>query len=174
MSAANPLEPALKDALQSLEKIFAHPCSNASGTAPTNIATIAFLAGGRVRNALKAHAASVERADPAAVFGVADSLHRFAERPGFKGNVSEAYDGADQFMREVMSAGERFETWACENVDFSALTDVWPYMLQDKFADALEAIYPGAILELPKLSATTWVMLATKLELKLNTREGNK
>jgi len=36
-------------------------------------------------------------------------------------------------MREIMSIAVHFETWACEHIDFTHLTDVWPYLLEDQF-----------------------------------------
>ena len=38
-------------------------------------------------------------------------------------------------MREVMRIAELFEQWACEHVAFEELTDVWPYLLQDRFGE---------------------------------------
>ncbi len=77
--------------------------------------------------------------DPAAVFGVALSLHEAAAVKRY--NVSEAYNGADEFMRQCMRVGEVFERWACANVDFDQLDDVWPYLLQDKFHEAVARLY---------------------------------
>lgn len=80
-----------------------------------------------------------EQVDPAAVFACAKSLHdacfaRANADPGL--NLSEAYQGIDSFMREVMRVGEMFENWACRHVAFDNLTDVWPYLLADRFGDA--------------------------------------
>jgi len=52
----------------------------------------------------------------------------------------------DQFMREVMRVAAQFEAWACSHVDFDQLTDVWPYLLEDKFGDTcLATILPDAL-----------------------------
>ncbi len=77
--------------------------------------------------------------DPAAVFACALSLHtacmeRANSDPGL--NLSEAYQGMDSFMRELMRVGEMFETWACRHVAFENLTNVWPYLLEERFGDA--------------------------------------
>lgn len=108
--------------------------------------------------------------DPAAVYGIAASLDKFTQAhglTGFKANISDAYNGGDQFMREIMKLGERFETWASARVDFDQLADVWPYMLQAKFADALEAARPGAILILDTLTPEDFAAVAAELKLTL-------
>lgn len=90
-----------------------------------------------------------EQPDPAAVFACAKSLHdacleRAEADPGF--NLSEAYQGMDNFMREVMRVGEEFERWACRHVAFDVLSDVWPYLLEDRFAEAcLEIMDAGSL-----------------------------
>ena len=89
--------------------------------------------------------------DPAAVFACAFSLwrelHRCATREP-RLDLSEAYNGIDQLMREVMRIGTLFERWACAHVRFEDVTDVWPYLLQDQFAQAcLAAMFPTALAE---------------------------
>lgn len=116
---------------------------------------------------------SSELPDPAAVYGIAHSLETFAHKQ-MAGEISEAYQGADQFMREIMKVGEQFETWACAHVDFTALDDVWPYLLQDKFAAALEAVAAQddrtviGVLHLDNLNPSHWPLIAKELGLKLN------
>jgi hypothetical protein len=88
-------------------------------------------------------------ADPAAVFACASSLweacnKRAGDDPEL--NLSDAYSGIDQLMREVMRIGEMFENWACDHVVFELLPDVWPYFLEDRFGDAcLGLLEPGAL-----------------------------
>lgn len=77
--------------------------------------------------------------DPAAIFGVAMSLHELEKTKTL--NVSDTFSGADEFMRVCMRVGEAFEKWACKHVDFTQLTDVWPYMMQDKFLRAYERAF---------------------------------
>jgi hypothetical protein len=77
--------------------------------------------------------------DPAAVFACARSLHdaclqRAEVEPEL--NLSESYQGMDQFMREVMRVGNEFENWACRHVAFHELDDVWPYLLEECFGEA--------------------------------------
>jgi hypothetical protein len=76
--------------------------------------------------------------DPAAVFASALSLwnacHEYAkENPC---NLSEIFNGIDEFMRVAMRVGNQFEGWSCKHIDFNELTDVWPYLLEDKFGKA--------------------------------------
>jgi hypothetical protein len=90
-----------------------------------------------------------ERPDPAAVFACATSLRdacrRCAEADPHL-NLSECYNGMDEFMRVLMRVANLFESWACERVAFENITDVWPYLLEDKFGDAcLESIPPSAL-----------------------------
>ena len=51
-------------------------------------------------------------------------------------NLSECYNGGDEFMRVVMCVGTQFETWASMHIAFDELNDVWPYMMEDKFGAA--------------------------------------
>ena len=79
---------------------------------------------------------TTESADPAAIFAIATSLwqecHKHAKiDPNI--NLSDAYSGVDGLMREVMRIATLFESWACVHVNFNELTDVWPYMLEDRF-----------------------------------------
>lgn len=48
-------------------------------------------------------------------------------------DLSNAYQGMDEFMREVMRVAEMFESWACQHVGFDHLQEVWPYLLEDRF-----------------------------------------
>ena len=82
---------------------------------------------------------SSEQADPAAIFACALSLWNScqgaaASQPEL--NLSECYQGMDQFMREVMRVGDEFEKWACRHVAFHELDDVWPYLLEERFGGA--------------------------------------
>lgn len=84
-------------------------------------------------------AAMDESPDPAAVFACALSLHaaclkRAEEEPEL--DLSDAYQGMDTFMREVMRVAEMFEEWACRHVAFQELDDIWPYLLEERFGAA--------------------------------------
>ncbi len=73
--------------------------------------------------------------DSAAVFAIALSLWEAWEKLSRKKhfNLSQCYNGVDQFMREVMRVANQFENWACRNVNFDEFNEVWPYYLGDKF-----------------------------------------
>src|SRR5688572_21668190 len=78
---------------------------------------------GQVILAMNAMADGVSRCevDPAAVFAAATSIwdvchKRAGDDPAL--NLSDAYNGMDQLMREVMRIGETFEKWACLHVEF--------------------------------------------------------
>lgn len=77
--------------------------------------------------------------DPAAVFAIAlslwDTCHGRMKSDSAL-DLSEAYHGMDEFMRVVMRIGNRFESWACNHVDFNSLNDVWSYLLEDRFGEA--------------------------------------
>src|SRR5258708_533966 len=76
--------------------------------------------------------------DPAAVFGAALSLWQACWKSAhdLRINLSEPYQGGDEFMRQVMRVGNVFETWACEHVNLNETSDVWPYLLEDRFGEA--------------------------------------
>ncbi len=80
-----------------------------------------------------------EQPDPAAVFGCALSLWiecKKLTQGTERLNLSECYNGGDEFMRVVMRTATRFENWASLHIAFENLDDVWPYMMEDKFGDA--------------------------------------
>lgn len=81
----------------------------------------------------------VDQPDSAAVFACAKSLHDAClERTevGPELDLSDAYQGMDTFMREVMRVGAMFEKWACRHVAFNELAGVWPYLLEYRFGAA--------------------------------------
>ena len=92
-----------------------------------------------------------DQSDPAAVFACALSLREACLKSAKANpqlNLSESYNGMDEFMREVMRVGSLFEAWACAHVVFEELNEVWPYLMEDNFGDAcLECIVPGALAE---------------------------
>jgi len=36
-------------------------------------------------------------------------------------------------MRQIMRVATMFEAWSCRYVDFNQLSEVWPYLLHDRF-----------------------------------------
>jgi hypothetical protein len=87
--------------------------------------------------------------DPAAVFACALSLWDSCQRAAANDaglNLSDSYQGIDHLMRVLMSIGNRFETWSCENVAFEALVEVWPYVLKDRFGETcLRVLLPSSL-----------------------------
>ena len=84
-----------------------------------------------------------EQPDPAAVFGCALSLWHECKKltTGTERlNLSECYNGGDEFMRVVMRVATSFETWASLHIAFEDLDDVWPYMMEDKFGAACVSV----------------------------------
>ena len=55
--------------------------------------------------------------DPAAVVGVIVSLEAKACNVDASISISEAYDGMDQFQREMMRVACEFEAWSWDNFD---------------------------------------------------------
>jgi len=94
---------------------------------------------------------STDSGDPAAIFAIATSLWRECHKHAATNrslNLSDAYSGMDGLMREVMRIATLFESWACEHVDFDELTDVWPYMLEDRFGkECLSVLLPEKLSE---------------------------
>lgn len=80
-----------------------------------------------------------EEVDPAAVFAIASSLRKACEErlkhdPAL--NLAEAYNGWDQFTRELMRVAVMFEEWACMHVAFDHMEDAWSYYLDNCFGEA--------------------------------------
>jgi hypothetical protein len=106
--------------------------------------------------------------DPAAVFACAMSLHDACMECAGKDpsvDISAAYRGGDEFLRQMMRVGNLFETWACEHVDFEKLTDVWPYLLQDRFGSAcIEVMDAGSF---GRFDSNDCLQVAFKLRLPM-------
>lgn len=79
-----------------------------------------------------------ESLDPAAVFACAMSLRDACDQAAKLNNLdlSDLFQGMDQFYREAMRIAALFEEWACEHVVFEEMCEVWPYLLEDKFGAA--------------------------------------
>ena len=110
--------------------------------------------------------------DPAAVFACAFSLWEECRRHAMRDrslDLSAAYSGWDQLMREVMRIGQKFEQWACDHVKFDDLGEVWPYMLGDRFGSAcLEVLSPT---ELASFEDHECLRVALRLRLPLEPGE---
>jgi hypothetical protein len=116
-----------------------------------------------------------EKNDPAAIFAIAVSLWRECERHAARDvsiNLSQAYRGMDSLMREVMRIAILFETWACTHVDFEQLSDVWPYLLEDRFgAECLSILLPDKLADFDEHDCCR---IASRLRLSFKlTQHGN-
>lgn len=76
--------------------------------------------------------------DPAAILGIAISLRDAGEAAAKLGDIdiSDTFNGYDQFYRELMRIAEMFEGWACKHVAFDEVEDWWPYQLEQHFGVA--------------------------------------
>jgi len=103
--------------------------------------------------------------DAAAVFASALSLWQASQKRAEdeKLNLSECFNGMDQFMREIMCIATQFEQWACQHVEFKELNDVWSYLLEDKFGETcLAALHP---IELATFDDADCLRVAIRLQL---------
>lgn len=81
--------------------------------------------------------------DPAAILGAACSLKRvWIDDVDLETRLrlSKRLPGVDSVMREIMGIANRFEEWACRNVDFGEFDEVWPYFLEAEFGEAYESV----------------------------------
>jgi len=110
----------------------------------------------------------IDPPDSAAVFAAALSLwqacHLRAEDEDSL-NLSECYQGMDQFMREVMQVANLFEIWACSHIDFVKFNDVWSYHLEDKFGEACLAFISASALD--EFDDTYCLRVAMRLRLPI-------
>ncbi|MBE7498106.1 MAG: hypothetical protein HS117_24460 [Verrucomicrobiaceae bacterium] len=114
----------------------------------------------------------IDPPDPTAVFACAVSLRDACEeKAAVCGiNLNDEFQGGDQFWREVMRIAELLETWACENVAFDALEDVWPYLLEEKFGCAcLEHVHVDGLTTFALMDCP---MVAMNMEVPLMYRDG--
>jgi hypothetical protein len=107
--------------------------------------------------------------DPAAVFSCALSLWQATRTRALNDtglNLSDSCNGMDQFMRELMRIATLFETWACENLNFNELNDVWPYLLEDRFGEACLDLLPPT--SLARFDESDCLRAALRLKLPVN------
>jgi hypothetical protein len=113
-----------------------------------------------------------EELDPAAVFGCAISLYHECQRickSEGRPNLSECYNGGDEFMRVVMRTAARFERWACSHIAFAELDDVWPYLMEDQFGLACVEVMGASNLAEFDDSDCLPVALHLRLPIRLDT-----
>ena len=82
--------------------------------------------------------AKTEQPDPAAIFAGALSLWNAvrAAHDQMEMTLSDAYNGADECMRQVMRVATLFEEWACRHVAFDELDEMWAYLLDSRLGEA--------------------------------------
>ncbi len=78
-------------------------------------------------------------------------------------NLSDCYNGGDQFLREMMRIAFLFETWACLHIDFDNLEDVWPFYLEDNFGEACLQVMSLSVLH--EFNESDCLRVAMKLKL---------
>jgi len=111
--------------------------------------------------------------DPAAIFAIAQSLWEACQTQTARDpkiNLSEAYHGMDQFMRELMRVASQFESWACRYIDFPELAEPWPYLLQDRFGEACLQFKP--VTELAAFAEPDSLRVALRLRLPVKRDQG--
>jgi hypothetical protein len=122
--------------------------------------------------------AAVKRAettpDPAAIYGIANSLdvaaQAFGKEVGDASAISDCYGGQDGYFRACMEVACIFEYWACAHVDFARMSDIYVYRLQDNFAAALKQTAPhglNILLELEQFKPEHCLQVAKNLNLPL-------
>src|SRR5688572_1120509 len=102
--------------------------------------------------------------DPAAIFATAYSLWEACNSQAKQDprlDLSAAYSGYDQLMREVMRIGTCFETWVCEHINFDETREVWPYMLGDRFGETCLDLFHAT--DLADFGADDCLRVALKL-----------
>jgi len=115
-----------------------------------------------------------QQPDSAAVFGAAVSLWQAVKKHAATTptlNLSECYNGGDEFMRQVMRVATEFELWSCQHVFFEELDDVWPYLLEDRFGEACVSVLGGPE-TLLDFDTRNCLRVAHKLRLPLRTNSG--
>lgn len=82
-------------------------------------------------------------------------------------DFSETYGGTDELMRMVMAVAYLFEQWACANIEFDRLPDVWPYMMEDRFGEACLALVLPSRLDRFDETDCLSIALTMRLPIKL-------
>lgn len=108
--------------------------------------------------------------DPAAIFAGASSLYvcgnELHNNEDEDDSLSDEYSGMDNFMRQCMRVATEFEDWACANVAFDEVDDVWPYLIEESFGRAVFE-HRGDLLTLNEVGEADFARIAELLELPL-------
>lgn len=109
-----------------------------------------------------------EQPDPAAVFAAALSLWNACQQwrsLNSSRNLSELFNGNDEFMRVIMRIAIHFEEWASRHVAVKLRHDRWPYLLEDCFGHA--ALDSLGIENLGEFNERTCLRIALRLGIPL-------
>jgi hypothetical protein len=82
--------------------------------------------------------------DPVAIFYA--TLSMYEKYTQSVPRLPETFGGEDQFIRAANKVATTFEKWACKHIDFEETTDVWPYLLHEKFGTVFYTRFNVALL----------------------------
>ena len=82
--------------------------------------------------------------DPAGEFAAALSLYSYILASHSVEEITDNHEGQENVMRSVMTLAQAFESWACRHVDFDRIEDRWPYVLEDRFGEAVFRVWDGS------------------------------
>jgi len=114
-----------------------------------------------------------QQPDSASIFAMAHSLWEACQKRAARDgnlNLSDSYNGMDQFMRELMRVASLFESWACQFIDFPVLDEPWPYLLQDRFGEGCLQVKTAA--ELATFGEPDCLRVALRLRLPVKRDQG--
>lgn len=90
----------------------------------------------------------LHRPDPAGEFAAAKSLYAYILASHSVEEITDNHECPENLMRGVMTLAQAFETWACRHVDFDRLDEPWPYLLEDRFGEAVFQVWDGSGIDL--------------------------
>jgi hypothetical protein len=94
-----------------------------------------YLAGDRAAEKVK----NTYAPDKAAELGIAMGVYNHYS---YKSDldISNEYNGADEFMRRCQHLGQVFEAWCCAHVNFSRMIEIWPYYAEDYIGPSVDKL----------------------------------
>lgn len=103
--------------------------------------------------------------DPAAIMDIVTVLNDASRNTLAETNLSDAYRGFDQFMRQAMRCATEFETWATAHVEFEENDGVWAYEVGGHFMRGAKVVLGAehaddVLMNLAKLDAAAWPKIA--------------
>ncbi len=90
----------------------------------------------------------LHRPDPAGEFAAAKSLYAHILASHSVEEITDNHESQENVMRSVMTLAQAFEAWACRYVDFDRMQDRWPYLLEDRFGEAVFQVWDGSGIDL--------------------------